>query len=376
MPGLKTTSQKVGLMSRRAVAQSVPAVHAKHPRIDQHVRGHIVSGKWLPGMQIPTYDKLEEMFSVSRVTVMEAIARLKHDGFLISGGPRGVFVAEHPPHIHNVGLVFLDDPQNPGSWSLFSHYVLEAAKQVMTGRPGRIITYHGVRNYESNEGRQLLIADLKAHRLGNLLMVHTGKDLMNTPIMKQKGVARAMIASTQPVPDVPSLYHDPLGFIDQSLTTLKQSGVKRIGLIIGGDNSPQGPEPTRWKERIAAHGLITHDRWIHHSPLKPQGWINHVIQAMLAASPEKRPDGLIISDDHFVEAATQGVKASGINVPDQLQIIAYTNFPWPTQAVVPVTRIGLDVRDLVKRSFEILDAQRQGQSCPQIVLLPVMSEEK
>lgn len=362
-------------MPRRAVAQAVPAVHAKHPRIDQHVRSQIVSGKWKPESQIPTYDKLEEMFSVSRVTVMEAIARLKHDGFLISGGPRGVFVASHPPHRYNLGLVFRDDPESPASWSLFSHYVLQATRQIMEGRPGKIVTYHGLRPKETNEGYGLLMADLKAHRLGNLLLVHTGGALADTPIMKQKGVARAMIASTQPVPNVPSIYHDPLTFIDQSLGRLKAEGVKRVALLIGGDGDPQGIALMQWKERIAAHGLRTHDRLIHYVCLRPQGWANNIVQCLLAMEPSLRPNGLIITDDHFVTSATQGVKNSGLVVPDQLKVIAYTNFPWPTEAAVPVTRMGVDVNALVRQSIELLDAQHENKDCPDMIRLPVVVQE-
>lgn len=363
-------------MTRRAVAQAVPAVHAKHPRIDQHIRSRIVSGKWTPGTQIPTYDKLEEMFDVSRVTVMEAIARLKQDGFLISGGPRGVFVAEFPPHRYNIGLVFRDDPENPQSWSLFSHYVLEAARQYIKSRPGRIITYHGVRSATASEGCQLLLADLKAHRLGNLLMVHTGGGLMNTQVMKQKDIARAMIASSQPVPGVPSVYHDPQAFMDKSLAYLKGKGTQRVALLVGGIDNPEGNLVVQWRERIAAHGLATHARMIQHVALHPKGWASPTVQAMLAAEPSKRPDGLIITDDHFVQDATQGVLASGVRAPAELQIIAYTNYPWPTPAAVPVTRMGVDVRALVKQSFEMMENQHQGQSCPDIVRLPVIQQKE
>lgn len=361
-------------MPRRAVSQAIPAVHAKHPRIDQHIRGQIVSGKWTAGVQIPTYDQLEVQFSVSRVTVMEAIMRLKADGFLISGGPRGVFVADVLPHIHNIGVVFKDDPENPASWSSFSHYVLEATRRVMQDRPGKIITYHGVRNSSPSEGYQMLLADLKAHRLGNLLLVHTGGQLMKTAVMEQKNIARVMIAATQPVPNVPSIYIDPLDFINKSLAHLKQQNVKRVAILIGGDGDPANPVFTTWRDRIAAHGMITQERWFQHVSLSHKRWANNITQAVLSAPADQRPDGMIITDDHYVEFATAGVLASQLSKTVPLHIVAYTNFPWPTSAAVPVTRMGLDVPALVRESFKLFDDQRAGQACPPAIRLPVITQ--
>lgn len=326
-------------------------------------------------MQIPTYDQMEVQFSVSRVTVMEAIMRLKADGFLISGGPRGVFVADVLPHIHNIGLVFKDDPESPASWSLFSHYVLQATRSVMKDRPGKIITYHGVRNSTSNEGYPLLLADLKAHRLGNLLLVHTGGALMKTAVMDQKNIARVMIAATQPVPNVPSIYIDPLDFINKSLSHLKQQNVKRVALLVGGDGDPSHASFTAWRERIAAHGMTTRDRWIQFVSLGHKRWANNITQAVLSAPAELRPDGLIITDDHYVEYATAGVQASQLISSSPLHVIAYSNFPWPTPAAVKVTRMGLDLPALVRQSFKLLDDQREGQACPPAIRLPVITQE-
>jgi len=54
---------------------------------------HITSGEWLPGTQLPSERELCEQFTISRITVRQAIAELVVEGRLTRTQGRGTFVA-------------------------------------------------------------------------------------------------------------------------------------------------------------------------------------------------------------------------------------------------------------------------------------------
>lgn len=350
-------------------SRATPATHAKHPHIDRYFRKLIVSGRLRPGQQIPTYDKIAEKFSVSRATIVEAITTLKDDGYLVSGGPRGVFVAEHLPNIRNVGLVLHDDISDPATQSTFVKHVVQACEEEMAGRPGNLKIYNGLRREAHNEAYQMLLADLAAYRMGNLIFVHSGRELADTAAFTQENICRVMVTYDTPMPDVPTVYIDQQNFIDRSLEHLRSQGCKRIGLLLSGDSPPDGPMVQVWRDRIENRGMTTRDDWIHHVSFRSRGWANNIIQAVCRRDPSERPDGLVITDDHVVADVAQGLIASKLIVPDDIHVVAYANFPWPVQVDLPFVQMGMDLRMLVRHCFDALDRQRHHEPCPKSVRL-------
>ncbi len=75
----------------------VPLYH----QLRRIVRERIASGEWQPGQQIPTIRELCDMYGVSRMTVVQALATLDQEGLLTRRQGKGVFVAgpriEHGP---------------------------------------------------------------------------------------------------------------------------------------------------------------------------------------------------------------------------------------------------------------------------------------
>jgi len=57
-----------------------------------YLRSLILKGDMQPGDQLPTERELGEVHAVSRVVVREAIARLRHEGLVVSRQGKGVFV--------------------------------------------------------------------------------------------------------------------------------------------------------------------------------------------------------------------------------------------------------------------------------------------
>ena len=65
-----------------------------YTRLRQALHERVTSGEWRPGDQIPTIRQLGELYGVSRVTVVQALDTLAHEGVLIRWQGKGIFVGQ------------------------------------------------------------------------------------------------------------------------------------------------------------------------------------------------------------------------------------------------------------------------------------------
>jgi DNA-binding LacI/PurR family transcriptional regulator len=90
----------------------------------------------------------------------------------------------------------------------------------------------------------------------------------------------------------------------------------------------------------------------------------------------ERPDALLILDDNLVEHATAGLIAAGVRVPEDLDVVAHCNFPWPTPSVLPLTRIGFNNTEVVRHCVDLIDAMCAGQTVPAITEIAAVREDE
>ena len=98
-------------MSRPATASKKsgrPAVLG--PAVADRLREAIVTGRWLPGTRLPTRRELGATFDCSTITLQMAMDMLASERFIRSDGRHGTFVAERPPHLTDIAVVF---PRRP-----------------------------------------------------------------------------------------------------------------------------------------------------------------------------------------------------------------------------------------------------------------------
>ncbi|MFC4004898.1 GntR family transcriptional regulator [Prauserella oleivorans] len=70
---------------------------APFERVAASIRDAVVSGRWAPGEQLPSNRVLAEQHDVSLPTLQRAIGVLRDEGWLLSRGSVGVFVADPLP---------------------------------------------------------------------------------------------------------------------------------------------------------------------------------------------------------------------------------------------------------------------------------------
>ena len=89
----------------------------------------------------------------------------------------------------------------------------------------------------------------------------------------------------------------------------------------------------------------------------------------------ERPDGLIVADDHLLEAASRGLFNAGVRVPEEAEIVAFANLPFLAPSVVPVRHLGFDVENLLSQCLDTVDRQVRGEPTESISLVPVHFSE-
>src|SRR5205085_1040139 len=128
-----------------------------------------------------------------------------------------------------------------------------------------------------------------------------------------------------------------------------------------------------WREACQLYGFESPARWnLLSVPMDPPEAARHLTQAIMQIAPERRPDTLIVNDNHLVTEVTAGLLASGIPDAELPTVIAHANYPQFPRALVPVTYLGFDSVQIVRACLETLDVQRRGAAPPSRTLIPAV----
>ncbi len=76
------------------MTQPQPKAATRHAHIIGDIRDRIVSGKWLPGFQLPIETELAAQYGVSRMTMNKVLTQLAREGFLNRRKKIGTQVAQ------------------------------------------------------------------------------------------------------------------------------------------------------------------------------------------------------------------------------------------------------------------------------------------
>ncbi len=356
----------------------------KQDQIASRLKDRILSGTLQPGDRLPTRQELVQEFRVSVVTLQQAMDSLRNDGFIVTRGRLGSFVADSLPHLCRYALVFpgfaLDrnEPHPLGIHLAPSTRFTDAMAQVAAkfrGEAGQeLVCYMGVDRELNTPGYQRLVSDIQARRLAGVIFLHPNSAY--TPdLLSGSGIPSIAYGADQALPGSPVFHIDLAAFIEQALDFMVAQGRRRIALLsiaaLGEDLE------THFHREAAARGLTTGAHAICGlDPYYPR-WARNAVTLLLNQEPSRRPDGLIISDDHLVSAGTQGVVESQVAMPQDLTVVAHCNFVADAPSAVFVTQLGFDVAGILSICIQLLDAQRRGEVIPAVTrIAPVFKPQR
>jgi DNA-binding LacI/PurR family transcriptional regulator len=349
--------------------------------IAEELRAKIIHGDYLPGASLPTRTELEAHFQVSRVTIQRALDRLMEDGFVVAKPGAGTYVAERPPHLYRYGVVFpyrsTEEKRWMPFWTILRDAALSPNESLGEKRERRIAVFYSSRGRVDSMDYLELEHDVESHTLAGLLFVSNPVELLDAVPLTEPGIPRVVITDAE-VPDTVAVKVrlDAQSFLDKALDFLAQRGRRRIALLTEASAGVENPFCTYFVNGVAKRQMESSPRWIQAIRSADAAWARNLTHLLMQAPPADRPDGLVIAHDGLVEHAKAGLIAAEARVPDEVDVLAHCNFPALFPAVLPIKRLGYDVRQVLRVCLECIDRLRAGETLPKTVKIPAMFEEE
>lgn len=335
------------------------------------LRRKIVQGEWPPGSRLPTRPEIEKAFGASRVTVQRALDCLIKDGFVYANGRQGTFVSQEPPHLTRYALVFPAVPSDGPRWVRFWTALANEAIGLRGAQERDLALYHGVDGHVDGEDFRRLVHEVRAHRVAGLIFASSPHLVRGTPLLDEPHLSRVAIASAGASLEMPTVEPDRRSFFVRTLDHFLACGRRRIAFI-----NPPGIVEASLFALLAERGLVARPHWCQTVHQSTPAAARNCVHLLMHAGQAERPDALLISDDNLVEHATAGLIAAGVRVPEDVEVVAHCNFPWPTPSVMPVKRLGYDARQVLGACIESIDRQRRGESVPPATKIAAWFEDE
>ena len=344
---------------------------SKHEYITDTLRREILGEVFAPGTRLPVQGELAQRFRVGSGTITNVLQRLSREGFLTSKAGVGTIVQDDLPHLNNIAVA-LPVTRDGRHWSKFYTAIANAVPSIRAelGRPIRIL--EGLDNPHS-EARRDLIDLVQTHQVAGILFATSPHVLIDTPILNEPGVPRmAIMCQGVPMPGIDTRIVIGEQFMDQALDYLASRGRRRIAIF---DTRHIPHDEPQLQQMLAARNMVCPPWWTFPLSIDLPVAARHVTRLMMRAGQADRPDGLVVMNDNLVDETVAGLVAEGIKVPDDLEVVAHCNFPWPPVNILPIKRLGVDVCNLLRLGIDLIDRRRLGETVPQDIILPAVFEE-
>jgi len=350
----------------------VPPANHKSRQAIAHLRAKIVSGEWSSGMQLPIRTQLENELGVSRVTLQRVMDQLTLDGFIKANGRAGTFVSDHPPHLHRYALLL--PFSRTRAYSRFWETLARQARVFNAVDRAHSLSVYSNIWPERRDDREFenLLAEVQSHRLAGLIFASAIHGLRRTPLLSEPDLPRVMIASQAGDTNLPVVDFDYAAWFHRAFARLRAAGRSRVAVF--GEGAERLSPALR--EAAEEYGLHVPPQWrLFLSHQSPAG-IRACAYLLMTFPAEQRPDGLIVADDHLVDAVALGLADAGVGVPGDVDVVAHANYPDPPAGSSSMTRLGFDVREVLRQCIDIIDAQRRGEAPPAGAVVPPRFEDE
>lgn len=336
--------------------------------IVRHIRGQIVTGELAPGSQLPPRNTLEQFFGTTSATVQRAFDHLTRDEFVVVRRQR-TYVSTTPPHLTRYALVFPARHREDRPWSNYWKALNAEAMELERNSSRQMPQFHGIYEGEDPAEFARLVEEVEAHRLAGLIFLAHPGYVRGTPLLMEPGIPRVALTDVR-MPGISNVSTDYVGFFERALDYLAAQKRKRVAVLA----EPISLNSAAFLEAARARGIESRPYWVQTVSLAFPESANSVVQLLM--NSRDRPDALIIADDNLLEQATAGLAACGLRIPEDLEVVAHTNFPWPAPSHVPVKRLGYDIRQVLGHCVASIDAQRSGPQAHDVTKVPPVFEDE
>ncbi|HEY3322148.1 MAG TPA: GntR family transcriptional regulator [Planctomycetota bacterium] len=337
------------------------------------LRNQIAAGKFGPGKRMPTRREMCDRYRASLVTVQRALEALESEGFVYADGRNGTFVSALPPHLCQYAIIFQYFPSQEDRWVRYWTALSNEAARLQKNSSRRFILFHGLDKGAQSEEYPRLEAAVRRHSLAGLIFPTSAYRLAGTPVLDLPNLPRVAVHDRKEF-GIPVVTLDGQALVRRALDHFAAKGRRRVAAIMAPGHAPQ--LVNFFQQEAARRGMIHKPYWMQSVAQYAAEWARNTVHLLLQGNPNERPNALLIADDNLVEYATAGIVAAGLRAPDDVEVVGHCNFPWPTPSVLPIRRLGYDVRELLALCLDALDKQRAGARVPDsIPVLPRFEDE-
>lgn len=349
----------------------------KTKSITRNLREQITSGHLLPGGRLPTRENLEQFYGASRLTVQRALDQLVQDGFVYVQGRQATFVADAPPHLHRVALVF-PAHVHQSEWNGFWTALSREAANLEREEGAQIPHFYGVDGHTDAEDYGRLEREVEAQRLRGIIFAVLPAHLQLSGVLDSP-IARVATMRSGNVPNVPAVALDNNSLIAQALEYLRDLGRRRIAVLA--DPVWLQKHRATLESSLAAHGLESRPYWIQGVSPEARDAARGCAHLLAHSRALEAFDGFFIADDNLLEPALGGLLMAGTKVPGDVAIVAHGNFPSPRPSLVPLQRVGFSAAKVLRACLQSIDEQtthlearhqqrREGIESPEAMPVP------
>jgi len=320
----------------------------------RRLRRRIISGTYPPGSRLPTRRALCAELGCSTIIMQQAMDRLIAEGFVRSDGRNGSFVCDHPPHLTQVGVILPATIESNRFWAALSHVVDTLDVPDFT-----LQCWENVNEHIDNPGHRDILRRVRAHMFAGLIFAFPPAKFKESPILTEPGIARvAVMSPLTTIRNVDRINLARDSVTERTIAYVRERGRTRIAVIV-----PDVATSTfeLWQQALSAQGITLRPYWFQPGNIAHPAAARHLTRLLFREGQADRPDALIIADDNLVEHVTRGVAEAGIAVPDDLDIVAHCNFPWPPATACPVTFFGFDAQTIMEVALERIRNQMAGE---------------
>lgn len=352
-------------VGRRAVASK---------KIADDLRRLCLRGDLKPGMRVPLRNELIRKYEASATTVQRAIDLLVADGLLEVRGPAGTFVADQPPHLTDVALVFPARQGSPG-WLYFYDSLAASAALWQGDQSRRIRVYCCPVDTAVAGDLERLRDDMQNMRLAGVIHSTTvpHQDLVEWRQKFDTPFVVLVPGHLQPNAQ-PAVVVSYDSFFSRAIEFLAQQGRRRLAMVLHPGLYVR-MEQEHIDREAARCGIEIRPMWRQLVGVGAPVCARSVTHLLFGGAPADRPDGLIVADDNMVRHALLGLQDAGARPGTDLDVVVHANFSSASPVVgVGITRLGFDARAILDAGVRLIDTWRETGKPPGMVEVPAVFE--
>ncbi len=319
-----------------------------------------------PGEAILSENQLSSLFSVSRVTVRQAIGRLEEKGVLYREKGRGTFVGRLPDA----------SMAGPEDGHVSTKIIGMVCHQIVCAYFSSLA--QGVEDFASQEGYNVCFSSTKGDIAAEEALISE---------MRRKGIEGVIVSPAESFPpspfikrlcaesdnvvivndDIPGLCADIVTSDDREgsfLATqrLIDAGHRRIAHIRGSTRIANADDRlSGYLRALEANGILCEQELVKGgSPFSTEEFAFDSLKALLMLPAGRRPSAAFVYNDLMALGAFRAAVDSGLDVPGDFSIIGYGNDFGVLEAGVRISTVDQRACEIGRVAAEILLSRIKG----------------